>query len=353
MALSPNPLTWTFPGALRNYQYGPELHHTVNYYPNPTRITGGNPWILFAHGGGLGSGDKTYQVEGVTRIHIVAAYFLDSASYGTSACFDFFSMEYNCHAHADTVQSDYETTLEGVAPGSTGTGPVSYPAYARSWVDDMQRCVQWIKDHITGIDPNKGVLFGNSAGGVIAATAGIGPQREWSSVPFDQWTAQSPSNVRGVLLYQTPIEINPWKSSVFEMNGHLGLLTSDNLTSRADYERALLEPDATGLYPDTVEPNALCKSFSPVHVVAAHGHETASVPIHSVYNVFEVTSAPVTTYSAIPPLIAHDYTQGATFQAACDDAGITHTYEIVAGVTQAQFEAILPTMYARSAAWVA
>lgn len=349
-SLTPDPLAYTFPGALRNYYYGSELHHTVNYYPNPTRITGGNPWILFAHGGGMGSGDKTSLVEGVNRIHIVAAYFLDSVNYGTSAAFDFFSLEYNCHAHLGTVLNAYEDTLEGTA---TGTGPVSYPGYARSWVDDMQRCVQWIKDHIAGIDPSKGVLFGDSAGGVMAVAAGIGPQRAYSSIAFDKWTAASTSNVRGILLYQTPIEINPWKSSFFDMNGHLGLLTTDNNASRADYERALLEPDATGLYPVTAEPNTLCKSFSPVHVVAAHGHETAGVPIHSVYNDFEVTAAPVTTYSAIPPLIAHDYTQGATFQAACDAAGITHTYAIVAGTSQPNFEAVLPGMYAKAAAWVA
>ncbi len=349
-SLTPDPLTYAFPGALRNYQYGPELHHTVNYYPNATRITGGNPWILFAHGGGLGSGDKTGIIEGVSRIHIIAAYFLDSVNYGTSAAFDVFSMEFNCNAHTGTVLSAYEDTLEGTA---TGTGPISFPAYARSWVDDMQRCVQWIKDNITGVDPNKGVLFGDSAGGVMAVAAGIGPQREHSTIPFGPWSAISTSNVRGILLYQTPIEINPWKSSVFEMNGHLGLLSSDYTASRADFERALLVPNSSGLYPSTVEPNALCKSFSPVHVVAAHGYETAGIPIHSVYNDFEYTAAPVTTYSAIPPLIAHDYTQGATFQAACDDAGITHTYEIVVGTSQPNFEVALPGMYAKLAAWVA
>jgi hypothetical protein len=183
----------------------------------------------------------------------------------------------------------------------------------------------------------------------MAITAAYGPQREFSSVPRGLWTAKYPSNVLGVIAFYPPIDMNPWESNFLEVNGHLGLLTTSNALSRADFERALLIPDSAGLYPSTVESNQLCKSFSPVDVIANRSVETADVRLFTMYRTFDTTTVPVDTYSTIPPRNAHDYTQQADLEAVCDAADISHTDTLVLGPTQINFEACLAPLYAWAA----
>ncbi|ABF44214.1 alpha/beta hydrolase [Deinococcus geothermalis] len=119
----------------RDLPYGPDERHCLDVYRPHT--PGRHPVVLFFHGGGLWTGDKTLpDSDGLVYANLGA--FL--ARHGFVA-----------------VLANYRLVPHVRFPGGG---------------EDVARVVAWAHEHIAeyGGDPQALILFGNSAGGVHAAT---------------------------------------------------------------------------------------------------------------------------------------------------------------------------------------
>lgn len=119
----------------RNLAYGPDERHRLDVYQPQT--PGPHPVVLFFHGGGLWTGDKT----------LPGSDGLVYANLGT-----FFAR----HGFV-AVLANYRLVPHVRFPGGG---------------EDVARVVGWAQEHISGYggDPQALTLFGNSAGGLHVAT---------------------------------------------------------------------------------------------------------------------------------------------------------------------------------------
>lgn len=351
-SLFPDPISYTHAESYRNIPYGRTLHAKLNWYRHSARLSGGNPWIAYAHGGGATTSNKTASLEGLTNERLTWAYLLDP-SYPTAALpFDIFSIEYERHSIDSQTASAYERVAKAAS------GPRSFPGYFPRAIDDYQHAVQTIKDRAGAfsdgkfdIDPSLGVAWGNSIGGTIALDAVFGPQRQYTTHPRDRWQRSSPSTLLGVINYYGVINLSPWFTDFTLVGGDLGLACSDLNKSRSDREKVMLEPDSSGAYPSTVSSSRFCKSISPTDVIVAANADRRTSKILSVYRTFETTTVPVATYAPdIPPYTAHEYLQGGMgtgmLGRVCADQGVSHQELLVTGSSQVDAEAVLPGVYA-------
>lgn len=360
-SLSPNPANYV-PGTTdstvvkRDIPYGDEMVQQLNYYQNATRVTGGNPVAMFFTGGGFGSKDKTSALEGSYFQKIQFAMMMNN-SYGyTSPAWDVVSVQCREHAIDPSSQSAsslvYSPTYSGAV---NGPGFTQYPGYGLTWVDDAQRAVQFIKDNTArfGCNAAKVVVWGDSAGGTIALDAAFSPSRHFT-IPTkarSKWDAFSNSNVVGVLNFFGVIDLSPWFTDFTLVGGDFGFENTDLTKMRADMEKLLLVPDSSGLYPSTVAKSPICKSVSPMDVIAASFEDQRAAKVYSLYRDFETTTVPVTTYSTIPPYTAHDVIQMGLLAARCASVGIDHTSYLYSlsqggGDTQIATEVSVPPIMA-------
>jgi hypothetical protein len=356
MVLSPDPKTYVHPAThtRRNIQYGPHADHRLNVYRNETRLTGGNPVLIFDHPGGWSSKDKTFAVEGTALLgpteKYTFAYLLDQDYGNTTIPWDIVSIETRGGAH-DSISplassaDNYEPRFEATNPG---TGPMQYPAYLLSSFDDAQRAVQFVKDNKTRFGFNGQVAFwGASAGATHGLVVGFMPSRHYTipSQKRSRWEACSDSSVLGVLNYYGVINMSPWFTDLYLAGGLFGFQTDINIASgiksRHDVEKLLLVPDSSGLYPSTVQTNGICKSISAVDVIAAIPPERNGVKVRSIYVDAEASLVPVTTYVTIPPYTSHHPIQATLLQTVCDAVDVDHEYQTIATGTQANWETTL------------
>lgn len=353
MPLSPDPSTYTHPLARtrRNVPYGPELHHRLNYYWHSTRATGGNPLLIYVHGGGFSLSDKSSQMELGVPMRYILAYLLDS-SYG-NAPWDVMTVEFRQYSHAQADVTSAFTNYEPKNASFTDTLAESYPVYGLAIVDDIQRALQWARDYSTRPLPGgtgrrwngKFVTMGNSAGFTVASLAAFRQSRHYTiptmmTSPFE---ATSPSTVNGVLNLFGAIDMSPWYTDFTASIAYLlGVKTSDNTFTRERCERAMLIPDASGLYPSTVSKSPLCKSLSPVDMIAASYGQARDVRIRSIYRANDTSVGNVATYSTTPPYSnPHDPVQATDLDAVCTASGVTHEYEVIANGLQPAWESTL------------
>lgn len=356
-SLPVDPTTYVHPASLtfRNIQYAPHLQLRLNVYKAGTGVTGGNPWMIYFHGGGWGSNDKTTtQESSAQKQKLLWAYLLDTASYGTAGpAFTLISAEWRMHAHSNyapgPLNTPYETTIEGTNPG---TGPTSYPSYFPTFIRDAKRAIQFVKQNATrfGLHPDKGVSWGTSAGAANALVAALTP-----SAPFvpdwlasSRWDVHHDDTVRGVLNWYGEIDFDPWYMHYSILAPAFGLVESNTTQAKADFERLMLIPDSSGLYPQGSPVTPLCKSISARYLLRAGRSANTSIKIRSHYDKAEETTVPQTGYSTIPPYLAtgHDWRQFADIEAECADAGVEHSGSVVdaslhGGSTQIAWEGTL------------
>jgi len=332
----------------RNIRYGPYDMQRLNVYLNPTRLSGGNPVLAFSHGGAWTGLDKTSTIEGDRVVRLLFSYLLDSdnGEYPTSTVpFDIVSIEQRIQGHklsAATMTSTtfantpYEPIIEGTNPGyGPGTGTISGPWYERTQIDDIQNAYQWIKDNADrfGWDARKVVAGGYSAGAMGAMCAAFSPSRQYTTRErsTSRWDRFSNSKVLGVINWVGEIDINPWFTAFTVTEFIFGTMESVSANSRADMEKFCLIPDSSGNYTSTSVKTPLCKSLSPVDLIARELPENSGVKIRSHYQLSDQTSANVTTYSSIPPYDkgGHDQAQYALLDAHCATYGIDHSGSVV------------------------
>lgn len=357
---TPDPLSYSHPAAncFRNLRYGPTIHHRLNVYKNVNQLPGGNPVLVYTHGGGWGANEKTSTVEGGELQRLLWAYLLGSDDYATSDVpFDVVSVEWRRQNQTNispgSLNTPYEATAEGTNPG---TGPTAAPWFYPTWVSDQQRAVQWIKTNAArfSIDPYRVVSWGSSSGAHLALLAALCPSRPF--VPADMATrlydATFDSRVRGVLNWFGPIDFSPWYLHFKLLAPAFGLTENNDANQRADMERLLLLPDASGGYPDTVEVSPLCRSVSPRYRIRAGYAENSGLRIRSQYATYDTTTSPGSTYSTIPPYVAtgHDYAQLQDLADECEAVGMSHSSGLVddtlhGGDIQVAWESTLEDTY--------
>lgn len=160
-------MSWPASPDFGDVRYGPHLQSRLDVYLNPTGTdTGGNVCLLFIHGGGWAGGTKVeFTVAGANGFAL-PDYVLTSGL--TTKRWNVISIDYRTFAYSAPLK-------------------MSYPSTIFDGIEDAQRAVQWIKDNARlygtdpvadprsyGINPNKIVIYGYSAGatnGAICAFA--------------------------------------------------------------------------------------------------------------------------------------------------------------------------------------
>jgi hypothetical protein len=343
-SLPQDPYSYLHPQSLslHNIRYGPHLQQRVNVYRNAVRRVGGNPVLVYFHGGGWGSNEKTSTQEGLNqKQRIFWAYLLNSAIYGTDGVpFDLVSVEWRQHTWenfapnnlAGGTPTPYEPTKDGAHPG---IGPTSFPAYFPTWIDDSQRAIQWVKTNAErfGFDAERIATWGTSAGSGNAMAADLSPSRAYSQ----RWKASNrldvfaDSRVRAHLNWFGEIDFDPWYMHYSILAPAFGLVESVTANVRADMERLLLFPASDGTFPAGSAITPICRSISARHLAAEAREENRALGIRSYYWIGEDTTAPQPGYSTVPPYLAtgHDYHQFADLAAACATGGIPHAGRVL------------------------
>ena len=133
--------------------YGPSIHQSYDVYRHSVRDPGGNPVIIYRHGGGWAGNDKRDIGVDANAPNRLAAYLLARTA-PTDTHFDIISVE--------SRQRSFSSS--GAAFGYDQ--PSEMPSYFPEAWDDVKLAIVHIKQNAAslGIDPKKVVLWGNSAG---------------------------------------------------------------------------------------------------------------------------------------------------------------------------------------------
>jgi len=135
--------------------YGPSIHQSYDVYRHSVRDPGGNPVIIYRHGGGWWSNDKRdIGVDSPQNASYRLATYLLSRTAPTDTHFDIISIE--------SRQKSFSSS--GATFGYAQ--PNDMPSYFPEAWDDVKLAIVHIKQNAAslGIDPKKVVLLGNSAG---------------------------------------------------------------------------------------------------------------------------------------------------------------------------------------------
>jgi hypothetical protein len=133
--------------------YGPSIHQSYDVYRHSVRDVGGNPVIIYRHGGGWAGNDKRDIGVDANASNRLADYLL-KRTLPTDTHFDIISIE--------SRQRSFDSS--GAAFGYAQ--PNDMPSYFPEAWDDVKLAIVHIKQNAAslGIDPKKVVLLGNSAG---------------------------------------------------------------------------------------------------------------------------------------------------------------------------------------------
>lgn len=139
--------------------YGPSIHHRYDYYRHSVRDAGGNPCIILRHPGGWNAGDKRDASRAGNIANDIAWGALQKLQATDMHC-DVISVE--------TRQALWNTPTAGATYGFAE--PLDRPSHFPENFEDLKLAVVSIKSQAKslGIDPQKLVLVGMSAGATMA-----------------------------------------------------------------------------------------------------------------------------------------------------------------------------------------
>lgn len=293
-----------------NIRYAPHLQARFDFYRNATTQTGGNAALVFVHGGSWVGNDRTLIQTHGNNGYDLASYCLFSGL--TSQKWNVFSIDYRMGTY-------------------TGVNPASYPSYYPDPMDDTARAVQWIKDHASeyGINANKVVLFGASAGGTNALHTAFRRSLPYfattSSAYPRRFAYRSSSNVAAVINFLGVIDfrydeaegVETWAYN-HNTNGWSGLFGHSLTDSGAEWESEAM---------DQVKAAA-----SPLMLLEKSNLESSVRGVYSIYS--------ATTATGKPYVNLHAAEQAAILHAQLDTKTITNDYEII---TSGDWEDYTPT----------
>jgi hypothetical protein len=356
-----------------NVRYGPHVMQRLNIYKSPIQNSTGNPVIVFMHGGGWSSNDKTRTVEGATNFQKALFSFLmdpqwvtggpdgpSASAYVLTSGVDIVSIEWRQYAYTqfgfggpETRSSIYEEqgvpVNDGASTGNVATTHATFP----TMYEDPQIAVQWVKDNAEryGFDSTKIFSWGSSAGGNGVMVAGLRPSRRFkpkhlTSHKFDR---SSSSDVIGILNWYGQISMNPYYFPFTYFGAVFGLMDANDggengatealWRKRRDVERILLKPDASGSISPSSELSPIGKTMSPSSMIVEFPWVNKNVKIYSYYREAEDSLGPNGdstngwfTYEGIPPNGisspwvggGHEWRQIYDLSAVCEAYGISH-----------------------------
>lgn len=342
-----DPLVYVHPlaNSWHNQRYGWHPDHRFDLLRNANRMDGGNAVAIVVHGGSWHSNDKTTfgQSSGGSGPwgYWWTGYLLNSATQGTDRIyFDVVVAEYGARAHDGAGTSGRGPTYEEAYPeligGSIRIGIQTLPRFLTASIYDIKRLVQYLKRHAAELDINPNLIFliGHSVGANTCMGAAFSPSRFWNSNDGRPFAPQHNDKVMGVVNMSGEVNLDPWFMFHRHAKYATGLLESDTTATgvRGDIEELFLVPDEDGLFPEGQAKTQLCKSMSPVDLVAAAPADRSATRLRSYYwkdhnavspyvppGTFENTAAVAGDYAAIPPYdgSGHDWHQFAVIQAAC------------------------------------
>jgi hypothetical protein len=362
-----------------NVRYGPHIMQRLNIYKSPVQNASGNPVIVFMHGGGWSSNDKTRTVENSGNVQKALFSFLmdpkwtsggpdgtNASSYVTSAVgVDIVSIEWRQYVYtqfgfgiSSTRSSIYEEfsvpKTDAAGTGNVATTHSTYP----TTMEDPQLAVQWVKDNASryGFNASKVFLWGTSAGGNGALVASLRPSRRYkpTHLASHKYDRTSSSDVIGIINWYGQISMSPFYFVSNILGAMFGISeSSDGSTfgdnqylwrKRRDMERILLLPDASGLYTSASPLSPICKAISPSSMIDEFPWVRKGVKIYSNFMEWEDSLAPNSpylngyyTFEGIPPNgisspwygAGHEWRQFYDLSAVCLANGIIHDGKVV------------------------
>lgn len=347
-----NPANWV-PGTTDNtvrhpgYDYGPEGWQKLHHWKNETRASGGNPWVLVLPGGAWGSKSALSYVETPSYGRIICAMILDPFYGLQSTSLDVFGADYGKFSYgaqaANASMAEYEDTIEDTQPG---TGPVTFGGHCRTWINDVQRAVQFIKSNADefGVDPDRGVILGESAGFTNGAAAYLSLSRSYRSDgrSLGVWDALHPSSVRGCMGVLCAASTHPITGvSVLYTGAAYGLVQNNQASVQAEMNRLLLYPNADGSYTSGSRPRPILTSTSPIEILKAAKAWNRGKHLATWFESGDLGVGP-------PYQNPHDKRMFQETADACAIAGVTHAGAIMDAASipdqQTRLETYVPAM---------
>lgn len=143
-------------------RYGDDVHERFDILRHPTRLAGGNPAVLFRHGGAASSGDKRFPWPDGNTGNPLATYLYNLTGPGTVP-FDFISIS--------TPQARWNSPIDVSAiPGLSGTyaEPRTRPGYFPRSFQALQRAVAYLQTHAASLElSGQFIGYGASYGGQL------------------------------------------------------------------------------------------------------------------------------------------------------------------------------------------
>lgn len=299
-------MSWPSSPDFSNVRYAPHLQTRLDVYRNAAGTdAGGNVGLVFFHGGGWAAGSKTdFTVAGANGYDF-ANYVLTSGL--TSKRWNVVSADYRMSAY----------------PAGT---KMSFPSDVLDGIDDACAAIQHVKDNARlygtnpaadarsyGINPNKIVAMGSSAGATLALIAAARRSRQFlNGAPgirrrFDYRSSSVPAlvvNYLGVIdvRYDRTAGVETWDYTKFP-----GLFLTSNTDGGVEW----------GAVPEDVKAAA-----SPLAHYELDAMEARPGGVYSVYQ--------NTTPTGKPYANVHAAEQAAIFDAALAARSIDRVTEVVA-----------------------
>ncbi len=338
-SLTPNPIAWTHTGEIIDGVYDRHYDCRFRYWKHINRRAGGNAVVPYLHGGAWFTGGYLSLMDFPSVGKIIRAYFQDPTYAATQFPVDFVTYETPLLGHQSVSGSSTttrEVTIEGTHPG---TGPISLPGTLRTNIRATQRMVQYLKRNALKFDLNPDLIggMGESAGAQAVLSGAFSPSAPFTTATRStrQNDALHDSRVRFVINLFGVIDMHPFKTWHQHSRALLGCIDNDPARVRAAVDKLLLLPDASGVLSATSAATPLCKSISPVSLIAASPIANRDTKIFSVYDLDEQDNTVPSGYTAPnnPYSNPHDPRQGPTLQSLCDSLDIYHELYRPAGST--------------------
>jgi hypothetical protein len=137
-------------------RWGEDFHERLDILQHSTRLAGGNPCVIFRHGGGASAGDKRYPWVHNNTGNPLATYLNQLSAPGITP-FDVISV--------GTPQASWGSPISAPHLGSTFDEPITTSGIFPRSFKSAQRVVAWVKQHAEELGlSGECILYGGSFG---------------------------------------------------------------------------------------------------------------------------------------------------------------------------------------------
>ncbi len=219
------------------FNYGPHHHQRAQRW-----IPAGadKPWIVYVPGGGWSKTNPAAFFDKSLGEALWTDFIMPSELDFPVACF---AMWYGSHRYDFSLVGDVPNDPSHAVFGEYPTTP----RYLDSSTRDAQRLVQHVKDAATiyGVDPDKCILMGASAGGQVAGVAAYdysAPYRDQHTSSLSrQHVSSSSSRVRALSLSITPDDWRNYSNLGLQRN-LFGITNQEEWDAIPAHRKAALSP---------------------------------------------------------------------------------------------------------------